>query len=74
MGDNYYTEVSDVLTDAFDVLKRKLQEKHPLYHALIADYVDRCRKSADKVFREQYSEATGITNIINTLEEKCTKK
>ncbi len=51
MGDNYFTEVSDVITDAFDVLlgQAKTESQIKLIKAL--------KKHTDSTFRTDYSTA-----------------
>lgn len=60
MGKNYYTSISDVLTDGFDLLYKEWQKENPHANAedksLAKKLVANAKATADHTFREQYKQ------------------
>ena len=58
MGNNYYNEISDALTDAFDLF---LQTDSAQNDPTIAQMIRFLKKSTDETFRHNYSQAKELT-------------
>ena len=60
MGKNYYTSISDVLTDGFDLLFKEWQKENPdadrHSYNLAKKIVSNAKATADESFRTQYKQ------------------
>ena len=60
LGSNYYTKISDIMTDGFDLLYQEWEKdnKHakPATKRLVAKIVSNARANTDDAFRTQYKQ------------------
>ena len=60
MGSNYYTSISDIMTDGFDLLYKEWLKEHPRASPktkkLASKIISNAKATADESFRTQYKQ------------------